>query len=185
MKLTEQQMLAHWRRHRGLVPERSGCSIEVFDNIDLTARLHLEMRQWYLNLLDHGDLRHLMLHDVCGRLTLSGGKDGVYRLALPVDVRRLISLIVEGAEATPVTVATLEKSDARRDILNRNIFSRSGRHRPTAVADEDGRGVTLFCRDGRRPLVILSAMAVTDPGEETYEMDESALNLLYKHTDYE
>lgn len=176
MKLTDKQMLDHWRESRGFVSAHSGCSMELFDYTDLKQRLNVEMRQWYLHLLDHGDLRYIVLHDVAERLTLTGDLGGIWHARLPVDVRRLVSLTVSGAEV-PVTVASAG-SDVRRDTLNRNRFARSGRHRPTAFVNDDGT-LTLFCRDAVTKPVILSAMAVVDPGDETYELDESALKLLY------
>ena len=175
MRLTDSQMLAHWRVYRGLANEHAECSIEIFDNINLDQRLRMEMRQWYLDLLDNGDLRHLVLTDISDRLKPVPLQTGIWRIKLPGEVRRLVSLVVDGADAP---VKLIRETDVRRIKLNRNPYSRSSAAFPTAIITPDG-WVTLYCR--RRSLTLTCyGTGVVDPGDEVYEMDESALALLYK-----
>lgn len=133
------------------------------------------MRQWYLDLLDNGDLKYLIKKDIASRLTPKRVGDGVWRITLPYDVRRLVTLEISGAEAPVALMAP--GSDPRREVLNSNPYSRSGQTQPTAVVAADGT-LTLYCKMSDTP-VISRALAVVDPGDEEYELDESALKLLY------
>lgn len=179
MTLTDQQMYTHWRRYRGLEPELSDCSVEMFEGADLTARLHVEMRQWYLDLLDHGDLGLLTLTDVASRLAFTpADAAGVWRAPLPPDVRRPVTLTLAGG----LTVAVQHAGDPavqRALMLANNPYSRQCAMQPLVYVD-GGRTLTLVAAgsDSQAPHV-LSAMAVVDPGDELYTMDESALGLLY------
>lgn len=175
MRLTDAQMLTHWRIHRGLVNEHAQGSVEVFDNKDLTKRLHMEMRQWYLELLDNGSLRHLILNDIKNRISVSNVGKGIWHLKIPADVRRVVSVAIDGADTT---VTFYDPAvDSYQHALNANQFSRSGMARPTAIINPD-KSITLFCCSPQTP-VLAYAMAVVDPGDEVYELDESALSILY------
>jgi hypothetical protein len=181
MKISDQQMLAIWRRVHRLEPARSDCSIETFEGYDLDAAMQLDMRQWYLQLLDTAETRYLELSDVASQLSLTALADGVWQIALPADVRRLIAMQIDGcAQQTIVT----NVADAQRQItLNTNRYSRAGLCAPVAVAQ--GRTVTLFCKTatGEAPQ-LLRVQAVTDPGDEWYVFDESALSLIPNTPDY-
>lgn len=161
--------------HRGLVNEHAQGSVEIFDNKDLTKRLHMEMRQWYLDLLDNGNLRHLVLCDIKDRIDVSNVSKGIWLLKIPADVRRVISIAIDGAENT---VAFYDPElDTYQHALNANPFSRSGLSQPTAIKNPD-KSITLFCCSEQLP-ALAYAMAVVDPGDEVYEFDESALSILY------
>ena len=180
MTLTDAQMLGHWRRHRGLEDARADCSIELFEGMDINTALRVEMRQWYLNLLDTAPLRYLQLTDISSRLTFTPtATAGVWTAALPVDVRRLITLTLEGAAPADVEEAN---PTGRRAVLNSNPYVRACRHRPTVTVSAD-RTVTVVCNTLHLPPVI-AAMAVVDPGDELYTFDESALSLITKTEQY-
>lgn len=178
MRLTDTQMLAHWRRHRGLESLRSDCSVELFDGVDAGEVLRMEMRAWYLDLLDNAPLRFLSTTDIASRLSFAPASAGVWRASLPPDVRRLVAITVKGADA-PVPVLAAG-SDPRRESLNANPFSRSGPRHPSAFSHPD-RTVTLCCASATMPEIV-ACSAIVDPGDETYQFDESALGLLYNTT---
>lgn len=175
MKLTDQQMLAMWREAKGLEPMRSDCSIETFDGYDITSAMMVEMRQWYLQLLDTAELRYLELSDITDSLKLKPVANGVWQFSIPTDTRRIITLQINGCKhLTPVQ----SRAESLREIeLNRNRYSRSTAENPLAVIT--GRIVTLYCAtdDGQAPEII-GSQAVVDPGDEWYVMNESALTLL-------
>lgn len=173
MRLTSEQMLALWRRAQGYEAARTDCAVEIFEGQDLTAQWLTAMRNWYLELLDTGDLRYLTLTDIAPRLAFApAAPGGVWTAHLPVDVRRVVSLQVAGAQM-PTVIGT----DARRMALNANRYGRSSQLMPTAAVT--GRDLTLWCctDNGYQPQ-ITNVMAVTDPGEDFYDFDESALSLI-------
>jgi hypothetical protein len=182
MKLTDAQMLALWRRAQGLEAERSDCSVEVFEGYDIASALSTAMRQWYLNLLDTAPLQYLVCTDISTQITLTNIADGVWQFSLGAEVRRLISLQIEGC-THPSNIQTYDNAQ-REFALNTNRYSRRGTANPAAV--QLGTTVTLYCRTatGNAP-VIVSAMAVTDPGDEWYIFNESALSLIPKADNYE
>ena len=176
MHLTSEQMLGHWRRYRRLVPERTDCSIELFDGINTDIRLAMEMRSWYLELLDNGDLRHLVLTDIAPRLKLAPVYSGVWQCRLPADVRRVAGISLEGAvsEIAPV----YGDPDSRLSTLCRNRYSRPDGAFPMAHISAAGM-MTLYCAGTAPAPVLRHAMAVVDPGDEEYVFNDSALALLY------
>jgi hypothetical protein len=177
MKLTDQQMLALWRRSRRLEPARSDCSIEVFDGYETEAALTLEMRQWYLDLLDNADLKYLELSDIATQLKFSPTASGAWQAELPLSTRRIIALQISGCAHRTIVSSVVEAE--RQITLNTNPYSRSGLTRPVAYVV--GRTLSLFCKtdDGVCP-TITAASAVVDPGDELYIFNDSALTLLPK-----
>jgi hypothetical protein len=177
MKLTDAQMLALWRRAQNLEPERSDCSIEVFEGYDITSALNTAMRQWYLNLLDTAPLQYLQTTDISTQINLKQIATGVWQCSLNANVRRLISLQIEGCTHTTTII---NHDNAQREIaLNTNRYSRRGTANPAAV--QQGKTITLYCKtsDGAAP-AIAGATAIVDPGDEWYVFDESALSLIPK-----
>ena len=181
MRLTDQQMLTLWRRACRLESARSDCSIDEYDGYNITAAMMMDMRLWYLNLLDTAELRHLVLTDITAKLKIKQAADGVWCFSLPTDTRRLVSIHVEGCAHT---IVVINADDAQRLItLNSNRYSRSGMTNPVAILR--GREVTLYCNtaDGNAP-TISSTQAVEDPGDEYYDLNESALSLIPKNISY-
>lgn len=172
-------MLALWRRVHRLEPARSDCSIEVFEGYDVAAAMRLDMRQWYLGLLDSAEVRYLVTDDITDQLTLTRVADGVWQMTLPVDVRRLITLRVSGCPRATV----VQTANERAVVLNTNRLVRSGTANPVAVAD--GKEITLYCKtaDGTAPAIV-GTQAVVDPGDEWYVFDEAALSLIPNTPDY-
>lgn len=177
MLLTHDQMMAHWRRAHGYEPERADCSVEVFDGVDATPRLALEMRQWYLDLLDNAPVTLLCPHDVAGTEAREV-RSGVWALALPAAARRVLSLTVAGS-AVPVRVLSHDRDRGtaawrRLRCLLTNPYAPAPQQ-PLAIAD--GSQIMVYCPT--RPQVT-AIRVINDPGDEVYEFDESALGLLYR-----
>lgn len=166
MILTHTQMLAQWRRAMGFETDRTDCTIESTEGIDTTAAHATAMRRWYVQLLDSGPLTALITHDVASRVSATSCGSGTWALNLPPDVRRIISITTETSDG-PVPVL------ADDTVLPSNPYLRGCAQRPIAVAR--GREVLIYCTSAP---AITSVRAVTDPGDEAYEMDESALQLL-------
>lgn len=166
MILTHNQMLALWRRAQGFETERLDCTIEATEGIDTAAAHATAMRRWYLNLLDSGPLTAVVTHDVATKVAVSACGPGVWMLKVPADVRRTVS-VATAKSAGPVPVLADDTS------LPDNPFLRGCSFRPIAV--KHGRDILLYCQE--RP-ELTSLRAVTDPGDDAYELDESALQLL-------
>lgn len=181
MILTLVQMLDRWRTAHNLEPARLDCSVEVFEGWDVNERLTLEARQWYLHLLDTAPASCLCPHDISDRVRLTAPADltGVRTAPLPDDVRRVLTLTVSGA-AAPVTVTDADGVDA---ATLRRLRGCAGNHytagnAATPVAAVSGR--TLWLWTGTAMPEVTEIRAVTDPGEDVFELDESALALIPK-----
>lgn len=168
-------MMSHWRRAQGLEDKRLDCSVEIFEGVDVSARMAVEMRQWYLRLMDSGPLEVLVVRDIAGRLG-SLAYDGLgWSTALPADVRRPVSVTIEGSGPVPVWRAGYD--DERIETFLRRAdcpWLRGNGVAPVAIAAA-GR-ITVYT--GADPVTVTSLLAVTDPGEETFEFDEKALSLI-------
>ena len=64
MTLSHEQMLAQWKMRHYLEPVRSDSEVSRSNVVNVDYMLSLEMRDWYLELLDKGELRYLELTDI-------------------------------------------------------------------------------------------------------------------------
>ena len=175
MKLSHSQMMALWRRAHGLEEQRLDCSVELFEGIALEAALASDLRKWYLNLLDTANPRFLTLTDISDRLTLTAtGRRWVWRAELPVDVRRVFALVLD--DGTEVKVLQPGDPETRAERLAANPYAAPCRAAPVARVTEH-HTIMLTMRAQEMPR-LAKVLAVTDPGDETFEFDESALSLL-------
>ena len=170
MRLTHDSMMSHWRSARGLDPERSDSSVEVFEGAGVTGRLATEMRQWYLHLLDTAPLRYLVLTDIASRLQLCSEGGPFWKYTLPREPRRVTELTLKGP-GRPVTVT--DGADGTWAGIPGNPYVRGNSLGPRAYRSGD----TLTIVSDIQP-VPLSVMAVLDSGDEEYVFDESALSLI-------
>lgn len=175
MKLGFDQMMDHWRRAQGLEEKRLDCSVELFEGVDASARMAVEMRQWYLRLMDSGPLEVLVVRDIAGRLGPFAFDGRGWRTQLPADVRRAVSVTAAGSAAVPVWRAGYD-DDRIEAFLRRadNPWLRGSVASPVAIAAAGY--LTVYA--GTAPVTVTSFLAVTDPGEETFEFDEKALSLI-------
>lgn len=171
MRLSFDSMMSQWRSARGLDPERSDSSVEVFEGAGVAGRLATEMRQWYLHLLDTAPLRYLVLTDIAAKLQPCGDSDGTFSTyTLPRDVRRVIDVTIEGfGRPVPVT----DGADSTWAGVTGNPYVRGNALGPRAFVSVDTLTVI-----SDTPPVLTRVRAVTDPGDEEYIFDESALSLI-------
>ncbi len=177
-------MLDLWRLAAGLEPVEAEASIERFDCLDINRRLAVAMRQWYLNLLDTADARYLAAENIADKLVWHyDATTGCKVATLPSDVRRILAVRMS-ATALPLKLSknTAELADLRASVL----FTRSAHsplnfdfaRRVPAPASVDKAIVAdgvIALKATDPPSVV---MAVSDPGDETYVLDESALSLI-------
>lgn len=170
--LTRSQMLEAWRRRAGLEPLNRDCTIERFDGIDADAVIAERMRQWYLDLLDNGDLKLIGSATEASSLVKARLTTGNGSAVIETDpsVRRLLTIRLSGWERS---AAVVDRSDAAGLIgLQDNRYSRAGTASPLAYRDEAG----LVIATPATGVTVISAMAIIDPGADTYILDERALD---------
>lgn len=170
------QMLELWRIRLGLKPARVDCTIERVDGIDIDAMISRQMRQWYVDLLDTAPLELLAAEDISSKLSLMVTSDGCARFTLPENCRRLISVQLNSWHRPALVVAAHQ--NPRLEIMQANPYSRAGAQRPLAVVH--GRSVHLYSADTSSAVShkISSALAITDPGPDTFVLDERALSTI-------
>lgn len=173
LRLSTDEMLSQWRMRRALEPLRSDCTIERIDGIDLDSFLKMEMRDWYLNLLDTAPLHLLSLTDIASKVSISRNNDLSVTITLPQKCRRVIELTLD-CSPSPIKITT---SDTHLAICQQNPFSRSGTSSPIAIYCHDN----LIIHAGSNDFNIVKLLCVMEPDDGFYELDEAALSLISKH----
>ena len=186
VKLTKEEMLRRRRIADGLEPLRTDCTIARTDGIDIDAYLATELRRRYLHLLDHAP-RELLATE-----TLSGDTDSRKvaldetegaQIDVPGRARRVFGIRMRGwqraAEVLPAE--RLDEVVARQ----RNPYTAATAWRPVAVfTSGDSTGCTgpilAWPLTGLYPEVE-ELVAVCDPGEEFYILDEAGVEELIKN----
>lgn len=169
--LTPDEMLDRWRLYRAMEPLRADCEVERLDGLDTDTILRIQMRAWYLDLLDFGDPARLAPVDVASRAMLQPENDGSAVITLPFDCRRLLELKVEGWH----TPARITAPGTPLAIEQLNPYTRGNCHSPVAVVDR------FRCRIYPLPSTgagIEYALGAVAPADGSYSMDDSALNLI-------
>lgn len=161
--LTRDEMLGLWRNLRMGEPSRLDCAVERTEGADFTAWLEAEMRSWYLDLLDRGDLRYVCPTNVASTATVVGSD--LKTIEVSPSARRILS--VEFSEwGSPVTVNATE-----REV--RAAGANPYWHRPLVAAIAPNR---VIVAGGGGSLKSINALL--DPGADSYVFDDSALSLI-------
>lgn len=172
MKFSAEEMLYQWRLRRALLPMREDCTVTRYDGIDLDSLLRLQMRDWYLNLLDTAPLEMLTLTDISADIAVVRRDDGLDTVTLPGNCRRLVEFRLEEWERPAEIVADPHSPVA---VMQTNPFSRGGACRPVAVCHNNT--LYLYSVTSAVPK-IAKALAVMLPEDGTFEMNERALSLI-------
>lgn len=166
-------MLKLWRMAAGLEPLRADCTMERVDGIDLSALIEPRMRAWYLQLLDTAPLHLLPVEDVARDIAVEfcGMHEGAAGI-LPSSVRRLLEIHVTGwnAHAVPCSPDT----QPRRHRLALNPYSAPGIQHPLCSLS----GRRLHMQPFEAGDIVDHALAVSDPGPESYILDDSLLSTI-------
>lgn len=168
---TSSEMLRLWRVAAGLEPLRADCTVEIVEGIDTDAMILNRMRAWYLKLLDTAPAQLLPVADIAPDLHLAHAPGGAATATMPARARRIIDIRLSSwmqpAEPHTDTAAVLR--------LAANPYCAPGPHSPACTAT--GRHLLLTPACAHTDTVV-RAMAVTDPGPETYILDETLLDTI-------
>ncbi len=168
------EMLAQWKLRRGFEPLRADCSIERSDGVDLDALLRLEMRDWYLNLLNTAPVEMLSLTNIANDIAIVKGSDGVGIVTLPENCRRIVDFQLKGWAHPAKIIEDLNCYEAK---MQDNIYCRGGCESPIVI--KCGNRLFIYSvPEGESKIV--SAKAVLEPVDGSYEMDETALSTINK-----
>lgn len=167
--LSSAEMLAQWKLCRGFEPLREDCEITRTDGIDLDALLRLEMRNWYLNLLKTAPIDMLAITNIANDIAIVKNDDNTGTILLPESCRRLVEFQLKGWKR-PAKI--IEDTNCHDALLQDNPYSRGGCEQPVVI--KRGNRLHIYSLPDDNPQ-ILRAMAVMEPTDGSYEMDESAL----------
>lgn len=169
------QLLEYRRVAAGLKFLRSDCSIELTDGIDIDGADAASLRHRYLQLLDTAPAHLLPTANVAPQITLTLGAGFRGEAKLPPSCRRLLNIRLSTwmRPALPERREEYDLSPRRRKELN--PLTCPGPSEPVAVTEADGR-VTVI--PAVKNCTVASAIAVVDPGEDTFTLDESLLPAL-------
>ncbi len=162
-------MLSQWRMRRALEPLRSDCAVTRRDGIDLDSFLKIEIRDWYLNLLDTAPVHLLTLTDIAPLVAIEQAGEGCSAITLPQQCRRIIELNINNNPA-PVEITAAGSPLA---LCQQNPFSRAGDIAPVAMLH--GSRLTIYSASVPS---IARLLCVMEPEDGYYELDEAALSLI-------
>ena len=170
--LSSEEMLAQWKLRRGFEPLRSAGVITRNDGVDIDQLLRLEMRDWYLNLLCTAPVEMLVTTNIANDIAVVVRDEGVGIVTLPESCRRIVEFQLEGW-SRPAKIIT--NPHCQEAILQENPYSRGGCERPVVVIH--GNRLFIYSLPSSTPKIV-RAMAVMEPADGTYEMDERAVSLI-------
>lgn len=171
LTLTRSEMLERRRLAGGFEPLRTDCTVEDTAGTDVDALLESQLRQRYLELLDHGDISLLAPVEAVSDTAVEAYADGGSVLTPPASCRRVLSVRLDG---WAVDAAVLPESEfVRVAELQRNPYTASTAGTPVAVALGGGR---VAAWPGSA--TALSVRTADDAGPHIYNIDERAIGLL-------
>ncbi len=170
--LSSAEMLAQWKLCRGFEPLREDCEITRSDGINLDALLRLEMRNWYLNLLKTAPIDMLAVQNIANDVAIVVNDDLSGTVLLPETCRRLVEFQLKGWQR-PATI--IDDPNCRNALLQDNIYSRGGCEQPIVI--KRGNRLHIYSLPNKSPIIV-RAMAVMEPTDGSYVMDESALSTM-------
>lgn len=172
--LSSSQMLDVWRSCAGLEPLLDQCSVTRFDGVDIDSWLRPLMRRWYLDYLDGlfpGIPRPVVKAAGLLSLELTDADGPQASVSADPSVRTVLSLRLSGWSSDAFVASGADA--ARALVLMSNPFSRPGAASPLAwLGDDDVVRVAPADSSSR----IVAALAVVDPGPDTYIFDDRALS---------
>lgn len=179
--LSKSRILELRRIAAGLGNARSDCSIEYTDGLDIDALLLQRLRHRYLELLDTADPRLLAPDNIASSVLAAATADGGVRLNLPDTCRRVFEVRLPGWNRAARVVPA---GPAATALLHRqaNPYARAKPSDPVALCAGEGIAGTapdILCYPAPEGIPApVTVVAVTDPGEESYILDEAALPVL-------
>lgn len=170
---SKEEMIQIGRQILGFEHCRSDCNVVQSDGIDVDSLIGAAIRQWYLQLLDTGEERHLATQPLTVTATQSSGNAGGTVLSLPDGCRRVLTVRLGGWHhaVRPAGVEAFERICGRQ--LNK--YSAAVVDHPNAVMTADGKVVAW--PDGNE-YGNTEVYGVVDEGEDSYTFDDSALDTL-------
>lgn len=165
-------MLALWRRRLGYDDLRRECNIEFFEGHDVDGTIADNMRRWYLHMLDTAPPALVPTRWLAPAAIKAAGTSLV-RMAIPESARRVLA--VESPRWSRPAEPLM--ADAARVALARlaSPFCIPDSAQPLVAVEPDGRAVLAAPLD---PSDAVTVLVVTDPGPESYIIDESLLNTI-------
>ena len=170
LNLSEDEMVALWRRVMHLDPVRRECTVERDDGIDVDGLLRIHLRQWYAALLRTAQLAWLPIEDLRTQVTVTASADGVVTATLPARCVRPVEWQLAGWSHSVTEFAAPDSSVARRQL---SPWTRSGTERPAAVL-HDQRVLLYSLPAGVTPVLTL-ARCVAAPAAGHYALRHDAL----------
>lgn len=179
-------LLAQRRLLGGLEPKNTSLAVERTDGISIDTILTIQLRQWYLDLLDHGDLRYLAPENIATEVTVQSEGDATI-VRLTENCRRAFTLKLREWNHTATILPPSELQAVLRQ--QNNPYTAASADRPVAVlAREFGTEPRIAVYAWPRPAtgsgaLVTELAAVVDRGEKVFILDPSALATL-PHSDF-
>ncbi|MBO7609087.1 MAG: hypothetical protein J6S96_02645 [Muribaculaceae bacterium] len=173
INLSENEMLALWKRQMHIDVVRRECSVERDDGVDLDDLLLTRLRQWYAHLLASAPLQWLPVEDLRTEVLLSVSADGVVTAMKPERCVRPVEWRLAGWAHS---VTDFCQPGSPRALAQQRLWTRSGCADPVIVC-YDNRLVMYSLPEGAQP-VLMMARCVAVPENNRYIFHHDALSTL-------
>lgn len=171
VRLSPEEMLRIWKLRRYHEPLRADCEVTRTDGLDLDRLQTMEMREWYLKLLDTAETGLLEVTDIAKDVALKRRRDGSATITLPEECRRVIEVSLEGWHQP----ARLTTPGSRLASLQQSEFSRGGAAEPVAVMHT---GYIHLYSPTPETAAISTLKCIREPLNGEYVMDELLLKTI-------
>ena len=174
ISLDKAQMLERRHLAGGLESVRVDCAIEYTDGVDVDKMLLADLRARYVEMLDHANPAYLLVENIEPAKTGNNHCGGI-RVKLPDSCRRVFDIELDTWHR-PVRIQPLSMYNAITS-WQYNDYRAATELTPVAVFSPDG---DILAWPGGK---VVSLRGITDPGEDTYVLDESGLKFLLNPED--
>lgn len=174
---TKEEMLALWRRARGVDHKRSDITIVRATPVDNDQFYIAEMDDWYARLLDEAEERHVVARrPALSSADVSPTSVGVAIVRLPEGVRRVLHVKVD---SWPREATVIHDDTGRLAALQFDPFTRTSAQAPLAI-HLPGRGLLLAPAPSLCTIANIERFDCTILTPDLYEFQSSALTTIPK-----
>lgn len=168
IKLTREEMLAEWKRRKGMIPV-STSTLEITGSVSDTVdeMLLSEIDDWYARLLLTEPVDMLPVRDIAPQTEVVDMGDGSVEVRLPDSCVRVVIVRMSGW-LQPARIVEPDSATAR---MQSSRYVSGKTHAPVAV--RHGRKLTLYGNQGGAALSELRCVA--PPADGSYELERALL----------
>lgn len=175
INLSENEMLALWKRVMHIDVMRRECNVERDDGIMLDDMLLTHLRQWYAHLLASAPLTWVPIEDLRAEIQISSTDDGIVTAMIP---ERCVRPVEWQLAVWKHSVTEFHPHSSATARAQWTPWLRAGNENPIIIK-HDNR-LTMYSTPAGITPVLLMARCVVTPAANHYVCHQEALSTLPK-----